>query len=210
MPSEPQSVPGSVTPLPSLSLIFRVWFSLGIQSFGGGTATLALIQRAIVDNYRWIPADEFTRLWAICQIAPGINLFALTLLLGRKSGGAMGAAAALAGLLFPSVTITILMTAGYVRIRHSAFINNALHGVLPATIGLGLVTALGIAKPLITSGKRDGRASLLFSIFIIIGSGAAVAWGHKPVILVLLGAGVLYAVFYWLRHEHRKRKESKA
>src|SRR5258708_38822999 len=93
-------------PPPAPWLMLRVWFSLGLQSFGGGTATLALIQRAVVENYRWIAADEFTRYWALCQIAPGINLFALTLLIGRKTGGAMGAAAALAGLLLPSVRIT--------------------------------------------------------------------------------------------------------
>ena len=91
-------LPGYSTP--SLGLIFRVWFTLGIQSFGGGTATLALIQRAIVEKHRWITMEEFTRFWALCQIAPGINLFALTLLIGRKAGGALGVLVAVTGTRF--------------------------------------------------------------------------------------------------------------
>ena len=52
----------------------RAWLSIGIQSFGGGAATLYLIRRTAVERHGWLSNEEFTRDWGICQIAPGINL----------------------------------------------------------------------------------------------------------------------------------------
>jgi chromate transporter len=184
---------------PHLSHIFSVWFKLGIQSFGGGVATLTLIQRAAVDNEKWVSDLEFANYWAICQVAPGINLFALTILLGRKSGGALGILAALAGLLLPSITITILMTAGYAHIRSAPATLAALRGVLPATIGLGLVTTIQIVRPLATAARKEGVDTVIVSLVALVGSGAVIAVWHLPVIFALIGSSVLCAVHAWLR-----------
>ncbi len=188
----------SVEPVP-LARILRVWFGLGLQSFGGGVATLALIRRAAVEQEAWVTDEEFTRYWSICQIAPGINLFALTILLGRKIGGAAGIFAALAGLMFPSVAITILMTAAYARVRHAAAMQAALRGVLPATIGLGIVAALQILRPLTAAVRKEGYDTLLVSALVLAGSGAAIAFWRVPVIAALLASGGICAVHAWLR-----------
>ena len=182
-----------------LGHILRVWFRLGLQSFGGGVATLALIHRAAVDREGWITDVEFTRYWALCQIAPGINLFALTILIGRKIGGAPGIAAALAGLLFPSVSITIAMTAAYARVQHATEVRAALRGVIPATIGLGLVTALQMVRSLTIVAHKEGVDSLLVGALVLIGSGAVVAVWHVPVVAALLGSGALCAAHAWIR-----------
>ena len=39
---------------PALWLFLRVWLSLGLQSFGGGAATLTLIRRAVVERHHWL------------------------------------------------------------------------------------------------------------------------------------------------------------
>jgi chromate transporter len=191
------------SPGASLHRIFRVWFKLGIQSFGGGVATLALIQRAAVDNEKWVTDLEFTRYWALCQIAPGINLFALTILLGRKTGGVLGIFAALAGLLFPSITITILMTAAYAQVRHAPATQAALRGILPATIGLGLVATIQIVRPLAVTAHKQGVDTLIVSAVALVGSGALIAVWHLPVIFALIGSAILCAVHAWARTPRR-------
>jgi|SRR5579871_3069951 len=183
-----------VEPAPSLWLFFRVWFALSLQSFGGGPATLTLIRRAMVERYGWVPEGEFSRYWALVQVAPGINLLALTILIGRRVGGAAGIGAALLGLLLPSVALTVLITIYYAQIRRSAVVQAALGGILPATVGMGLLTAIGMARPLLASGHREGPGSLLLCFLLLAGSGLAVAVWHLPVILVLLAAGGLGAV----------------
>lgn len=115
-------------PPPSIWQILRAWLGLGIQSFGGGTATLYLIQRAMVQERRWMTEDDFSRSWGVCQIAPGINLVAMTILIGWRIRRATGVALALFGLLFPSVTITILMTALYHHFQDSGGGTSSLSG----------------------------------------------------------------------------------
>ncbi len=179
--------------------ILRVWAALGVQSFGGGVATLSLIRRAAVDEERWITDLEFTQLWSLCQIAPGINLFALTILIGRKTGGAAGIAAALAGLVLPSVAITIVMTAAYAKVRHASAMQAALRGVLPATIGLGLAASYQVVRPLAVAARTEGSDSLVVAVLIVAGGGAALAVRHVPVIAVLAAGGAIGAAHAWLR-----------
>lgn len=176
---------------PSAGELLRVWLALGLQSFGGGMATLALVRRASVEQHRWVTEAEFARFWSLVQLAPGINLLALIILIGRKTAGAKGIALALLGLLLPSVAITVLLTACYARVQHMALVREALSGIIPAIVGLGLVTAGQIARPLFLSARREGWGRTAFAVFLLLGSGLAAWRGHWPVVVILGGAGML-------------------
>ncbi len=172
--------------------LLRVWLTLSVQSFGGGTATLTLIRRAAVGE-QWVSDAEFGRFWGLVQLAPGINLLALTILLGRQVAGARGIAVSLLGLLLPSAALTVLLTAGYVHVQHSPWIQAALRGIIPAIVGIGLVTAGQIALPLLHSSHRAGTAAFALSLLVLTGA-AGVAWlGHLPVLLILLSGGLICA-----------------
>jgi chromate transporter len=183
---------------PSLGKLLWVWLGLGAQSFGGGTATLYLIRRAVVERHGWLTDEEFTRDWAICQVAPGINLLGLTTLIGWKVAGAPGVALALLGLLLPSVAITVLLTAGYAGIRQLAVVQEALRGIVPATAGLGLLMAVKLARPVLAESRREGWAILVLSWALLLGSTLAALW-RAPVVGVLWGAGLLSALAHWRR-----------
>ncbi len=175
----------------------RIWTAIGVQSWGGGTATLTLIRRAVVEQRDWISAAEFTRDWSLCQLAPGINLVAFAILLGRRFGGAAGVLAALVGMLTPSVAITVLITAGFSHVHGKPAVQAALHGIIPATVGLGLATGIGMARPLLTAGNNDGRVGLALSFLLLTAGGLAVALWRIPVLAILCGAGAVYALFLW-------------
>src|SRR5262245_46439477 len=115
-----------------------IWLNIGIQSFGGGAATLYLIRRAAVEQHGWLTDEEFTRYWGICQISPGINLVGLSILIGWRVARWLGVALALAGLLVPSAAITVALTAGYASVEQVPVVRAALRGMAPATVGLGL------------------------------------------------------------------------
>lgn len=195
---------------PSLGLLLRVWFLLGLQSFGGGTATLALIHRELVEQRRWVSEEDFTRDWALSQIAPGINLFALTILIGRRLGGAGGICVCLLGLILPSVTIAILITASYARAQKMEVVRAAFGGIAPATIGLGLLTSCQMARPLLIASRREGRASLVASLILLAGSGLAVARWNVATFTVLLAAGIAGALFQWQQSKSTTPEESAA
>jgi chromate transporter len=173
----------------TLPQLFRTWLALGAQSWGGGSATLLMIQREVVERRGWMSAEEFIRYWAICQIAPGINL------IGWRLRRGPGAALAILGLLLPSVTLTALLTAIYASVREQPLAEAALHGVVPATVGLGAILSWQLGWPLMRDSRREGGASLVVSIALLVGSGAAVVLWHPPVILILLGSGALGALW---------------
>jgi chromate transporter len=181
-------------PLP-LAQIFTAWLALGAQSWGGGSATLLMIQREVVERRGWMSAEEFTRSWAICQIAPGINLLGLTILIGWRLRRASGAAVAILGLLLPSATLTALLTAIYTSVRDQPLAEAALRGVVPATVGLGAILSWQLGWPMLRDARRESRISLAVSLALLAGSGAAVTLWNPPVILILLGAGALGALW---------------
>jgi chromate transporter len=196
-----------LSPAPSPWLILRVWLLLGAQSFGGGAVTLTLIRQAVVDRYGWISEAEFTRDLALCHITPGINLVALAVLIGRRLAGAQGIVLAALGLLLPSVTMTVLITAFFARVHHLEGVQAAMRGVVPATVGLGLLTAQQMARPLLAVSRREGRTSLLLSLVLLVGAGLAAVLANVPVLFILCGSGVVGAVVHYGRQAARAKKD---
>jgi chromate transporter len=191
-PADPMSSSKLTSPRrpASLSRILRVWLLIGAQSFGGGVATLALIQRAAVEQEQWVEPDEFARMWALVQVAPGINLLALAILIGRRAGGNAGIAASLFGLMAPSVSITILFTAAYQRFEGLPVVRAAMRGVMPAVLALGVVVMAKIAKPMADEGRRYGRSQIVVGILLFAGSALALLRTGLPVVGILFAAAL--------------------
>ena len=187
--------------------LFRVWLLIGLQSFGGGTITMTLIRRNAIDDHGWVTEEEFNRHWSLCQMTPGINLIALTVSIGRQIGGARAAPICLLGLLLPSTLLTCAFTAAFVAVRDLQVVKGAMKGVLPATVGLGMVTACGMAnQPLRDSLAKNWR-QLAFALFILIGSSTLLWTGKASVTSVLIGAAFLGALENWITDRIRQRRE---
>ncbi len=193
----------SPAPLPGRGELLRVWLSVGAQSFGGGAATLTLIRRQVVQQRGWITEAEFVRDWALCQVSPGMGLLALTALIGRRLGGAWGIVLALVGLLLPSAAATVAITASYLHFQHNPVVRHAVQGIVPATVGVGLLTAGQMALPLLAIARREGRSMLGLAIALLAGGAALAAAGHVPTLAILCGAGAIGAAFHWGRDIQR-------
>ncbi len=181
---------------PSTWQLFRLWAGVGLQSFGGGASTTFLIQRAFIEKHRWLSMEEFMHLWSLCLLTPGINLIALTVLIGKKLGGTRGIVASLAGMLLPSAAITCLLAALFKQVEHVAAAQAVLRGVIPATGGIMLLVGLNFALPLIRRGYKEGVVYLLGSGIIMIACALAVILLKLSVVIVVLGAVFLGALFF--------------
>jgi chromate transporter len=182
---------------PSPVSLLRIWTVIGVQSFGGGSATLYLIRRVAVERHGWITDEDFTRYWGICQIAPGINILGLVILIGWRVAGAVGAAVSLAGLLLPSAAITVALTSIYAGIREAPVVRAAIAGVVPATVGLGLLMAFTMVRPLLNRARREGGASTTVAVGLLLASGIVAALRRTPVVAILWSAGALSALAHW-------------
>ena len=183
-------------PRPGKWLLFRIWASVGLQSFGGGASTTFLIQRAFIETYHWLTMEEFLRFWNLCILTPGINLVAVTVLIGKKLGGTWGIVVSLAGMLLPSATITCLLAALFLQIENIAAVQAVLRGVIPATGGIMLLVGLNFALPLIRKSYKIGILYLLASGVVMLACALAIIFLKLSVILVILGAVLLGALFF--------------
>ncbi|HEY6540724.1 MAG TPA: chromate transporter [Ktedonobacteraceae bacterium] len=186
-------------PRPGKWQLFRIWASIGLQSFGGGASTTFLIQRTFIDRHKWLTIEEFAYFWNLCVLTPGINLIAVTVLIGRKLGGVGGIAVSLAGLLLPSALITCLLTVGFKSVEHIPAVQAILRGVVPATGGIMLLVGLNFALPLARRGYKEGIFYLLISGALIIAFALAVILLKLSVIVVIFSAIVLGALIFGRR-----------
>ncbi|MGH2517119.1 MAG: chromate transporter, partial [Ktedonobacterales bacterium] len=183
-------------PPPSTRQLFGIWAGIGLQSFGGGASTTFLIQRAFIERHRWVTMEEFTRLWSLCLLAPGINLIGITVLLGKRMGGTRGIAVSLAGLLLPSATITCLLTALFTQVERQAAVQAALRGVVPATAGIMMLVLVNFARPIVRDGRRTGPARLLLSGGLVTVFAVAIIVWNVSAIFIVIGAACLGVAFY--------------
>ena len=183
-------------PRPGRWQLFRIWASIGLQSFGGGASTTFLIQRAFIEQHQWLSMEEFIYLWNLCILTPGINLVALTVLIGKKLGGAWGIAISLAGMLLPSAAITCILAAIFIQVENVAAVQAVFRGVIPATGGIMLVVGLNFALPMIRKSYKEGIFFLLVSAVLTIVCAFAVIFLKLSVIIVILGAAFLGALIF--------------
>src|SRR5579871_761765 len=100
-----------------------------------------LMQRELVQRRGWLTAEQFALAFGLSTIAPGINILAQTILIGRLLGGWPGILGGLAGLLVPATAMTIAVSAAFLAVQHTPLATAALHGIIPATAGMTVAVA---------------------------------------------------------------------
>jgi chromate transporter len=182
-----------------------VWSLIGLQSFGGGASTNLLIQRHCIEKQGWLTYEELQHFRSLCALTPGINLVALTILIGKKLGGWSGILVSLCGFLFPSALITCLIAAGFVLIEQLTVVKAMVGGVIPSTAGIMLLVAIRAARPQLQQAWREGVISMSVSLLLILLTFSAVGLLHITITLVFPALAFIgYLVFSVLKRYHRK------
>ncbi len=191
---------GSVAPDPlpigSVWQIFRIWLLIGLQSFGGGATTSLLIRREIVNKRNWFDQQTYNEMWALCNLAPGVNLFAFAIIIGNRLAGLPGAFACLLGMTLPSAIVTTLITAGFTSIQNWPPLQAMMHGIIPAIIGISFVFVVQFALPIIKQSWSEGKGSLAMNL--VWASLCAILLGifKLSAVLVLIGSAIAGALIF--------------
>jgi chromate transporter len=181
----------SSPPTVSLARIFGVFALIGVTSFGGGI--VAYLRRALVEKERWLDAEEFMAALEISQTLPGLNSTNMSVIVGRKLRGPVGALVAVLGMILPGAVIVMALGFAYVRFRHNPEVAVVLTGVAAAAVGLLLQVTLKIGwKQLI----RPRDLALVVVVFVMVGV------FHVSLLVTLVGVAPLSI---WM---NRPRKEA--
>ncbi len=117
---------------------------LSLLAIGGVNATLAEMQRQVVDVHGWMSAHEFASLFALAQAAPGPNMMVSTLV-GWRVAGMTGALVATLAIITPSCLLTFLVARLWHQHRQATWRNIAQAGLTAVTVGLVMAAAWGLA-----------------------------------------------------------------
>src|ERR1700758_4835669 len=122
----------------------RVFSVLSLLSIGGGSSTLAEMQRQVVLNH-WATAREFLDFYAIARTAPGPGMQLVTLI-GWHAAGWRGAIVASIAMFLPSGLLVYLVTSIWGRLADSRGKQAILRGLAPISIGLTFSAALALLR----------------------------------------------------------------
>ena len=163
---------------PSLIALFVAFAKMSLAGFGG---VLVFARRAIVEQHRWMTADEFNETFALCHFLPGPNIVNLSMVFGSRFRGFAGGIAAFTGLLGPPTVIMTVLATLYARFGDVDALRRILAGISCAAVGLLLSVVFRMMMPLVR--KRD-VVGLMFLLAVFIAIGVA----RLPLATVLLVA----------------------
>jgi chromate transporter len=169
--------------------LFYAFVRIGLFAFGGGDATLPLIQNIIIDELHWLSITEFNQVVAIAQLTPGPIAVNAATYVGYRLAGVLGATVATIAVCLPSIVLVILVMRVLTRFAADSNVDKFLKGLRPAVIALIAAAAYAIAVT--GGGIADYKGIIIAAVCLLI------LRTHKlDPVLVLLFAGISGIIVY--------------
>ena len=160
-----------------LMALFLAFLKLGCSSFGG--SSVGWIYRDIVQRRHWLDDTVFLADLALGQSLPGANGVKVSVLVGRRLRGGLGAVAAPFAFLLGPLAIILVVGAIYGRLGDHRTLHAVLDGVAAAVVGLTFATGIrSVAK-----GAADA-ISIGIAVITVLCVGI-LRWPMLPVMLAL-------------------------
>lgn len=189
--------------------IFVLFTRVAMFSWGGGPASLALMQRETTtatwtppdqtEAVPWITSDEFADAVALGNAIPGPIAPQVSAYVGYKLAGVPGAVAAAVGTVIPTTLLMLILVVAFFGVKNSPAVKAMLQAVRPVVVGLLLWTAYDMAVSVFGVKKlgwgqalTQGWDKLLF----IIAAFVLLTFTKVNPALVILGTAILGLILY--------------
>ena len=176
----------------SLATLLFTMLKIGLFTFGGGYAMIALLEAEFVTKRAWLEREEFLDMVAIAESTPGPIAINAATYVGYKQAGIPGSIAATVGMVLPSFIIIYLISSALDNFLEIAWIAQAFRGI---KIGVGLLifnVALTMLKKM--KKKRQPRiiAGCAFAIMLTVNF---LALNLSTITLLIAAGSVSLAIF---------------
>ncbi len=148
---------------PTLIQAFRVWVKIGILSFGGPAAQIAMMHREVVDDKKWLTEEQFMNALSFCMLLPGPEAMQLAIYTGWRTGGTIGGL--IAGLLFviPGAIVILALATLYASLGNIPIVEAVFLGIKATVVIIVIEALLRVAKKAL---KRTGHWIIAVLAFI--------------------------------------------
>lgn len=157
-----------MTAQPTFSQALAVWSRIGVLSFGGPAAQIALMHREVVEEKGWLSEKQFLNALSFCMLLPGPEAMQLATFSGWRLHGLIGGLAA--GLLFvlPGAFVVLALAAFYVTYGDAPLAEALFLGVKAAVVVIVIEALLKVAKRALKRWDHWVLAGLAFvAIFFL-------------------------------------------
>lgn len=185
----------------SLETLFFTFFKIGLFTFGGGYAMIALLEEEFIQRRKWLDKDEFLDMTAIAESTPGPVAINSATYLGYKLAKVPGAATATVAVCLPSFLIIYAISLFFEQFTQLTVIANAFKGIQVCVIYLIFSAGVRMLKALDKSLFAIGVLAAVMLVMV----GLSLAGVSVSSILLILLSGAA-GVAAWLIG---RRKEGK-
>jgi chromate transporter len=189
--------------------IFVLFTRVAMFSWGGGPASLALMQREATtatwtppgqtNLVPWITVDEFADAVAIGNAIPGPIAPQVSAYVGYKLAGVPGAISAAVGTVIPTTVLMLILIVFFFGIKNSVAVKAMLQAVRPVVVGLLLWTAFDMANTVFGAKKLGWGQALVQGwdklLFVLVAFVLLTFTKVNPAIIIL-GSAILGFIFY--------------
>lgn len=165
--------------------LFLAFFRSGLVGFGGGPATIPLIQKEVVEQYGMLTSDEFYEIMAIGNTLPGPIVTKMAGYIGFRVGGVLGMLNAILAAILPSIFMMFIGFQLLFQVKNPQMIQGMLNGVLPVISVMMFMTFLDCLK------KTNRSFGVYKGIATIVGCLIAIVILHIDASLVICAAILL-------------------
>ena len=172
--------------------LFFTFAKIGLFTFGGGYAMIAMIENNCVERKQWITHDEMINITVIAESTPGPIAINCATFTGYKKAGFMGALVATLGMISPSFIVIYLISIFLDNFLELTIIANAFKGIKIAVGFLILDAAITMVKKM--HKKKLPRTIMVCSCIVMLCINIF-AWNFSSISLMLIAAIVSLTIF---------------
>jgi len=192
--------------------LFYEFFKTGLFAIGGGMATVPFLQD-IAAKTGWYSAGDLADMIAVSESTPGPIGVNMATYVGYKvgvsqygtAGGILGSVISTLGLIIPSIIVILIIAAFLTKFRENRYVESALYGLRPASVGL--ISAAGLEIILfallqvdgifnLASAKIDISALILAAVVLVLTRWVKVTKNLHPIVMIALSAaaGIVFGM----------------
>lgn len=186
----------------SLLKLFLVMFKIGLFTFGGGYAMIAVIERELVERKKWIEHDEFMDMIAIAESTPGPLAINSATYVGYRIGGILGSVFATLGVVLPSFTIIFIISLFFDKFLALTWVQYAFKGIQACVAYLILSAGIKMFKKLKKTAFNLIMTILTVACFLTL---SLLSINFSSIFFILAG-GVVGVVIYLISFLKKRNK----
>ena len=178
--------------------LFKIFFMAGTFTFAGGLAMLPVIQKDVVEKYKFMPKEEFLEYATLAQTLPGVIALNCASFVGRKTAGTLGMLVAGFGATFSAFALMIVATILLQFIPQKGPVVGAFQCIRAASAALVLSAAF-------TLGQHNLKSA--FAVVVMLIAFALVLFANVSAVIVIIAAG--FSGYFYQKIKARRKGEAK-